>query len=78
MWITIIIGAAGNSNMHYQMDLRIHKSLSLSLYAIYRTTLIIVMCCYSIVYAYIRMASEVTSAAASASSTPPIVCQVLL
>ena len=35
MWITIIIGAAGNSNMHYQMDLRIHKSLlSLSLYAI--------------------------------------------
>ena len=33
MWITIIIGAAGNSNMHYQMDLRIHKSL-LSLYAI--------------------------------------------
>lgn len=49
MWITIIIGAAGNSNMHYQMDLRIHKSLlslSLSLCMLlrYRTTLIIVMC----------------------------------
>ena len=66
MWITIIIGAAGNSNMHYQMDLRIHKSL-LSLYAIaialsynsYNSD----VCCYSskyIVYAYIRMASEVT------------------
>ena len=68
MWITIIIGAAGNSNMHYQMDLRIHKSLlslSLFLYAIalsynsYNSD----VCCYSskyIAYAYIRMASEVT------------------
>ena len=47
MWITIIIGAAGNSNMHYQMDLRIHKSLlslSLGMLLRYRTTLIIVMC----------------------------------
>ena len=45
MWITIIIGAAGNSNMHYQMDLRIHKSLlSLCMLLRYRTTLIIVMC----------------------------------